>query len=182
MVSGHQFTDPVLHTQGRDVRIVNKVSRHATLYHHRHHDLRMPLRLVQQNEHRGTQNPLQISQGNLQGHGWMVDSRMCYHTQKLVNTRPRDCPWYRTFGLFLKNLSRNRVVGAGANLGVHKDIRVNGSQRLPTVHDIEEIVPVQDVNTRLKFGIPPFKFQSIGFAPILNCHRLPEQIVDQRCQ
>ena len=88
----------------------------------------------------------------------MVDSRVGNNPQELINAWPGDCPRNRTLSHFGENLTGDLVVRAGANLSVDEDIRVNGLHTLPAVHEIEELIAIQDVGARLKLCVPPVQF------------------------
>ena len=90
----------------------------------------------------------------------MIDSWMGNDSQEFVNAGPGDCPRNRTLSQVGENLTGDLVVRARANLSVDEDICVNGLHALPAIHEIEELVAIQDVDTRLKICVPSVQFQA----------------------
>ena len=71
----------------------------------------------------------------------------------------------------------SRMVLARGDLREDQDIRINGTHRSATVHEIEELVPVQKVDPRLLLRLPPLQRQLVGRRFRQPGQTVPQQLV-----
>jgi len=149
-------------TQRCNVGIVDKVPRNVGLLDNGKHHFGMVHGLVQKDQGRRLKNTPQIPQSDFRRDGRMVHSRMRDDPQELVDARPRDGPGNRSLRQIHEGFSGNSVVRARANLCEDENVRINCLHASSTVHQIEKLIAVQDVDTGLQLGFPSLQFHLVG--------------------
>ncbi len=114
---------------------------------------------TQQHRGRGFEDAAEVRQRDGEGHGWVIDTGMGHHPQELVGTRPGDRPGQGALGQFPQERPCGLVRRARGDLGEDQDVRVDGPQRSAIFHEIEELVPIQDVGSGLERGLPPLDLE-----------------------
>jgi len=154
LIAGDDFSDPMLQAEGRDVGIVHQVARHAGLFQHDLHNIRVAGSLLQEYQGRGGQDALQVCQGHRQRHRRIVNPGVGNHSQKFINAWPGDDPGQRAFRQFGENSPGNPVKWTAPNLCGHQDIGIHCLHCSPAVHEVEQFVAIKQVNTRLSLCLP----------------------------
>jgi hypothetical protein len=135
----------VLEEQRGDVRIVDQVAGDARSADERVEDLYVIGRLAEKNQRGAGKNRPRVRQGDRHWNGRMIDARMGDDPQELVDAGPGNGPRYRALGKRAQEIARSPVVSTRYDLRLNKHIGVDRPHRLPAVHQIEQLVPVQDV-------------------------------------
>jgi hypothetical protein len=153
-VPGQEFRDPMLEAQSCNVRVVHQIACGSRLAHGSIQHGGVPPRLSKQNERGRSQHSFEVCKGNLKRNRRMKDARMSHHPEEFVNTGPRDGPGQGSFGERLQNLERCAMMLARLDLSVDEDVGVNGLHALVPFHQIEQGIPVQEVDPG-EFGSLP---------------------------
>ena len=109
----------------------------------------------------------------------MVDAGMRDNAQELVEEWPGNGPRKGAFRKFPKQPSGLFMPRTGTDFRVDENVGVDRLRRSPAIHEVEELVAIQDVNAGLELGVPPLELQRVSVAPRLGCQALPQQLVDQ---
>ncbi len=143
-------------TQSYDVGIVDQVSRHSGLPDHLLQYGVVARSFGKQDQGGRGQHIAQIFECQLLRNRRVVHARVSYNSEKFVNTRPRYCPDRIPFGQANKNLASSFVMLARSDLGINEDIRVDRLHVSTPFHQVEELIPIQNVNPRLLVSLPSF--------------------------
>jgi len=104
----------------------------------------------------------------------MVDAGMRDNSQILVEARPGNGPRKGAFRKFPKQSSGLFMPRTGTDFRVDENVGVDRLRRSPAIHEVEELVAIQDVNAGLEPGVPPLELQRVSLAPGLGCQGLPQ--------
>src|ERR687896_1147216 len=89
---------------------------------------------------------------------------MSDHAQEFVNARPRQRPWHRALRELRQQLARLAMMLTRRNLGVDEEVGVDRLQCLSSVHQVKQLIAVQQVNAWLFFGLPAVKSEAESLA------------------
>ena len=84
----------------------------------------------------------------------MVDSRMGDDAQELIDAWPRYSPGKGTFRKFPEEPPSNLVMRTRADLRIDEDVRVDRTHWSPSIHEIEELVAIENINPGLELSLP----------------------------
>lgn len=82
---------------------------------------------------------------------------MCHDAKKLVDARPGDGPWNRALGQLRHQRSSDPVLRQRDDLRLDENFGV-GAQST-TVHQIEQLVAIEQVDSRPRFRLPSSKHE-----------------------
>ncbi len=159
----------MLQAERGDIGIVDKVARDARFFQYPRHHVGMIRRLGEQNQRGRIQNAAQIIERNRERDRRMVDAGMRDNSQKLVEAWPGNGSGKGAFRKFPKQSSGLFMPRAGTDFRVDEDVGVYRLHRSPAIHEVEELVAIQDVNAGLEPGFPPLQLQRVPLAPGLDC-------------
>ena len=94
----------------------------------------------------------------------VIDPRMCHDAEELVGARPGDRPGSSVLGQFPEQPAGGHVVPARRHLRIDQDVGVDRTHASTPVHQVEELVAVENVHPGLLGGLPPWSFST-------NCSR-----------
>ena len=137
----------------------------------------MPLGLEKKYQRWRSQDLCKIVECDLERNGGSENARMGYHSKKLIDTGPRNCPGNRSFGQFCQHPPRGAGVGGGDTLGVPQDIGVDGPQESATVHEVEELIAVQQVDPRPLLRLPAAQPELEDSLRFLLDQSLPKELI-----
>ena len=102
-------------------------------------------------------------------------------SKELVDARPGDRPGQCPVRQVLKDVERNAVAGARLDFRMNEDVRVNRLHGLTPIHEIEQLVAIQEVDAGLLGGLPAAKPQAVWFCRASG-QRLSKKVVGHRLQ
>ena len=70
------------------------------------------------------------------------------------------------------------MVEARTDLSIDEDIRVDRAHGLAAVHQIEQLVAIENVHAGLGLGVPTLQLELESLAFSLGSQRLAEQVID----
>jgi hypothetical protein len=137
----------------------------------------MPLGFGKKDKSRRRQDLTEVVKRDLEWNGWSENARVRDHAKKLINARPWNCPGDRPFGQFRQQPPCGAVVFGGNDLGIHEDVGVDGLHASATVHEVEEFVAIEQVDSRPLLRLPAAQIElEMLFRLVLN-ERAPEKLV-----
>lgn len=168
----------MLEAQGGDVRIMDQIARGLRPQEDARHDLRVALGLVQEDERRRIEDPLEVSERPIQRNRRVIHTGVRYDAQELVDARPWDGPGFGS--LCERDEQGERLVVLRARLNYREDEDI-GVHRLhdgsAPVHDVKEGPAVEDVHSGLGVGPPALDPKLVVAGATPESEGLPEELV-----
>ena len=106
---------------------------------------------------------------------------MSNDSEELIDTRPGDRPRQRSICQPVEDVERGAVAVARLDFRMNKDVRVNRLHELTPIHEIEQLVTIQEVNAGLLGGLPASKPQAVWFCRAAR-QRASKKVVGHRLQ
>ncbi len=159
--------------------VVNEVSRSSRPVYDISKDGYMPVRFGQQHYGRRIQKALQVFQNDIDWGRRMEYTGMSYHSNEFVDTRPGDCPRHGSLGETFQDLSGLNVMCARRDFSVNQYVGINCLHRLAPVHEVEEGIAVEQVDSGLFIRFPPPELQPVALRAAA-LQRAAKIIVGQR--
>ena len=161
-VSRDDLGNAVFDAQGNDVGIVNQIACGTRLPKRLVEQGSVLFRFRQQKERRRSQQLFQVFQYDVQRNRRMEDARMSNNPEEFVDARPGDRPRQCAFGEVLEDLTCRNMVFARLDFSVDEDVRIDGLHRLTPIHEVEQGVPVKQVNSGQFRGFPAPQSQLVA--------------------
>ena len=137
----------------------------------------MPLRFGKEDQGRRSEDLTEVVEGDLERNGRGEDTGMRNHSKKLIDARPRNCPGDRSFGQLRHQPPGRTVMGRSDNLRIHQDVGVDCLRASATVHQIEEFVAIQQVDSGPLLRLPTAQLELERSPRFLLHKRLPKKLV-----
>ena len=163
-VARKQFRDAVLKTQGGYVSVVNQVARRARLSNDLIEKGRMAFCLGEKYQGRRIEDAAQITERDVQRNGWMKNAGMRHDSKELVNAGPGYRPGKGSFGQGPDQLKGGAVPDVGFDFGVNQDIGIDSLHASPAIHQIEQRVAIEKINSGQFPRLPALEAQFVSRA------------------
>ena len=99
------------------------------------------------------------------------------HSKKLIDARPGNRPGDRSLCQLHHQPPGRTVMGRSDNLRIHHDVGVDGLRASATVHQIEEFVAIQQVDSGPLLRLPTAQLELERSPRFLLHKRLPKKLV-----
>ena len=120
---------------------------------------------------------IEIVDGNVNRDGRREDARMSHHPQKLVDARPWDGPGNRSLGQLRHERAGGLMMSGRDDFRIDEDIRIDGPHGSAAVHQIEQLVAIEQVHPHSRLGLPSAKREFDLRSGALRHESLLQQVV-----
>lgn len=176
-VAGEQLADAVLDAQRRDVGVMDQIARDCGLSNDGGHDFAVPLGLGKENERWRRKDLIQIMESDGERNGGRKHPRVRNNSKKLINTGPWNRPRNPPLGKFRQQKPGRAMVGGRNDFRVDEDVCVDGLHVSAAIHQVKELVSIEQIHTGLFDCLPAAKREPrLALWPLLD-ESLSEEIV-----